>query len=301
MAGEVFTSTIANQLKDTLDGVVLDPTDIMECMGDYFEEGSMRDAFVDDLEMGGMGLLSNKPDGTEIQAGTVREGFLQRYTALTLAGKLIITEEAMDDGKYPEAIDMGRHLLRAQKLTVEYDAALVLARATNTAYVGGDGVTLANTAHTLPNGGTWSNMFATAQSPSRVALSNGIAQLMGYPGEDGYLSPVMPKTVVHPKEQWATWKGILGSTLDPVDGNFARINAVKAEYDIKPVCVPYWSNTTTNWYIGTNAKRGLRFLWRKKPSKRTWVDNDHMVMKHARTMRYALGWTNARCMLFSNA
>lgn len=301
MAGEVFTSTIANQLKDTLDGVVLDPTDVHECMTEYFEEDTMSDAFVDDLEMGGMGLFSTKPEGSEIQAGTVREGFLKRYTAMTLAGKLLITQEAMEDGKYPEAINMSRHLLRAQKLTVEYDAALVLSRATNTSFVGGDGVTLANTAHTLPNGGTWSNMFATAQSPSRVALSNGIAQLMGYPGEDGLISPVEPKGIVCPKEQWATWSGILGSEMDPVDGNFARINAVKKKYKLDQTVVPYWTNTTTNWYIQTKVKRGLRFLWRVKPSTKTWVDNDHTVMKHARRMRYALGWTNARCMLWSNS
>lgn len=301
----VFQSTIANQLKDTLDGVQVDTADGLEAEAvykDYMDEGNMPDAYLDDLEMGGMGLLSEKAEGTEIQLGTVSEGFLKRYLPRVLAGKLIITAEAMDDGKYPEAIDMARHLKRSGILTREYDSVSIWARATNTSYLGGDGVTLASTAHTLPNGGTFSNMLGTAAAPSRIALTNAFAQLMQYPGLDGLITPVKPKAVVYPVQQWGVWEGILGSKMSPEAGNFSQINVINKNYsNLKLIPVPFWTNTTTNWSVLTDAKKGLRFLWRRKPKTRTWVDNDNDVMKYSYSQRYAIGWTNARSILFSNA
>lgn len=305
MASTVFTSTIANQLKDTLDGVLVDKTDGIESKAvykKYMDVGNMADAYIDDLEMGGMGLLSEKPEGTEIQTGTIREGFLKRYTPRVLAGKLIITREAMDDGKYPEAIDMARHLKRSGLLTIEYDCAILLGRATNSSYVGGDGVPLASTAHTLPNGGTFSNKLGTPASPSRIALTNAIAQLDHYPGMDGLITPVEATDVVFPSEQWGVWDGIFASEKSPEPGNFAETNAIKRnESQINQVRVPFWTATTTQWFLKTNAPKGLRFLWRRKPSTRTWVDNDNDVMKHSYSQRYALGWTNARGVLWSDA
>ena len=301
----VFTSTEANQLKDTLDGVLTDDADGLEAGAvykKYMEVGNMPDAYLDDLEWGGPGLLAEKPEGQEIASLAMREGFLKRYVPRVMAGKILITEEAMDDNKYPESINMSRHLKRSGILTREYDCALILARATNTSYVGGDNVTLANTAHTLPNGGTFSNMLGVASAPSRIALTNAVSQLMHYPGLDGLITPIQPKKVVFPSEQWGVWEGIMGSTLDPTPGNLAEINVIKKNYSgLQLVNVPFWTNTQTNWMIITDAEKGLRFLWKRKARTRTWVDNDNEVMKHSYSQRYATGWTNARAFLFSNA
>lgn len=305
MSSTVFTSTIANQLKDTLDGVLTDDSDGIDggaIYPKYMDVGSMKDAYLDDLEMGGMGLLSEKAEGTEIATGTIREGNLKRYLPRVLAAKLIITREAMDDGKYPESINMARHLKRAGVLTPEYDCAIMLGRITNTAYPGGDNVPLSSASHTLPNGGTFSNKLGTAAAPSRIALTNAIAQLDHYPGFDGLISPTMPKAVVFPSEQWGVWDGIFRSEKDPTPGNFAETNAIKANNGgMEQIRVPFWTATTTGWFIKTNAEKGLRFLWRRKPSTRTWVDNDNDVMKHSYSERYALGWTNARGILHSDA
>lgn len=301
----VFTSTIANQLKDTLDGVLTDDSDGLEggaVYKKYMDVGNMKDAYLDDLEMGGPGLLAEKAEGTEIQALQIREGFLKRYLPRVLAGKLVITQEAMEDGKYPESINMARHLKTSGVLTPEYDCAIMLGRATNASFVGGDNVPLASTAHTLPNGGTFSNKLGTAAAPSRIALTNAIAQLMHYPGMHGLIVPVRPKMVVYPSEQWGVWRGIMGSEKSPEAGNFAEINVIKADYGDITLCpVPFWVSTTTQWFIKTDAPKGLRFLWRRKPATRTWVDNDNMVMKHAFSERYAIGWTNARGVLWSDA
>ncbi len=301
----VFQSTIANQLKDTLDGVQTDSSDGLESKATYKKFVSVKnmpDAYLDDLEMGGPQLMSVKAEGTEIQPMTLNEGNLVRYIPRVVAGKIIITEEAMDDGKYPESVNMSRHLKRSGVLTVEYDWGIYLGRATSTAQLGGDGVPWASTAHTLPGGGTFSNMLGTAAALSRVALTNAFAQLMQYPGYDGLISPVRPKCVVYPVQLWGTASQIKNSTMAPEAGNFSATNNIKDEYgDLDWIPEPFWTATTTKWFVGTDAEKGFRHLWKKKYSTRTWVDNDNMVMKHAASQRYAIGHTNARGMLFSDA
>lgn len=302
---EVFQSTIANQLKDTLDGVQTDKSDGLEAKATYkkfVEVGNMPDAYLDDLEMGGPQLMSVKAEGTEIQSMSLNEGTLTRYIPRVLAGKIVITQEAMDDGKYPESINMSRYLKRSGVLTIEYDWGIYLGRATSTAQLGGDGVPLASTAHTFPGGGTFSNMLGTAAALSTVSLTNAFAQLMQYPGLDGLISPVLPKAVVYPVQLWGTAMTIKNSTMDPSTGNFTATNVIKDEYgNLEWIPEPFWTNTTTKWVVKTDAEKGLRHLWKRKYSTRTWVDNDNQVMKHAASQRYAIGHTNARGILFSDS
>lgn len=292
-------------LKDTLDGVQYDKSDGLEAKAVYkkfVDVGNMPDAYLDDLELGGPQLMSVKSEGTEIQSMTLNEGNLTRYLPRVVAGKIVITEEAMDDNKYPESINMSRHLKRSAVQTVEYDWGIYLGRATSTSQLGGDGVALASTAHTLPGGGTFSNMLGTAAALSTVALTNAFAQLMQMPGYNGLISPIRPKAIVYPVQLWGTAMTIKNSTMDPASGNFSATNVIKDEYgSLEWIPQPFWTATTTKWFVQTDADKGLRHLWKKKYSTRTWVDNDNMVMKHAGSQRYAIGHTNARGILFSDA
>lgn len=300
----VFTSSIANSLKLTLQEIVDDDSDGYEdslIMKMWCEEDKMSDNFVDDLEMGGPGLASEKPEGTEVQAGSIKEGYLTRYLARTFGLKLIVTEEAMEDAKYPKAISAARRLKRALYKTIDIDATNILVRAFNSAYVGGDSVSLSSTAHTLPQGGTFSNQMATPQSPSRAAVIVATTQMRKFPGHDGLTEGYEPKAVIHPVDQWAAWDVILHSTHAPEPGEFNAINVVQSTLDIEAVPNKYWSNTTTNWIMKTNCDNGPKFLWRRRPKSRTWVDNDQELMKYSISARWARGWSDPRSVLCVNA
>jgi len=304
MAGTVFTSTIANSLKETLNVIVDDKTDNVEgslIMKKWCDELSMKDNYEDDLEMGGPGLASDKPEGTELALGTLREGFLTRYLARTYGLKLIITEEAMEDAKYDKAIAAAKRLKRSMYKTIDIDATALLMRMFNSSYVGGDGVSLGSSSHTLPHGGTWSNILATPMSPSRMAFIVATTQMRQYPGHDGITEGVEPKKVLCPTAQWAVWRGIVGSSHAPEAGEFNEINVVNQDFDIEVVPIKYWTNSTTNWAILTDSENGLNFRFRRKPRSNTWVDNDNMVMKYGISARWARGWSDARCILGSNA
>src|SRR3990167_3217307 len=223
----IFSSDIFNYFKETLDEIVDDR------MGDnesklvckkWAKMDSMDEAYTDDLEMGGPGLATQTDEGEELNVGSVREGFLTRYTPRKFALKLIVTDEAMEDNKYPEPLGLAKRLDRAIYKTFDVDMTNILIRAQNASYTGGDGVPLASASHTLPHGGTWSNTLATPLAPSRIALITAISLLKKFPGHDGTTEGVEAKKIVHPTEQWGVWGGILGSDMAPEPGNFAEIN-----------------------------------------------------------------------------
>lgn len=295
----VFTSTIANSLKETLEGIIDDPKDGLEAkavFSKWMTVESMGDNYIDYLEMGGPGLIAEKSEGVEMSMGEITEGVLYRTYATTFAMKLVITEEAMEDGKYPEAIDLARRLKRAGWKTVDVETTYILIRGFDTNFPGGDGVPLWSASHPLPSGGTFSNLMAVPMSPSRAAVIVARAQAKKYPGHDGVTEGVMLEKVVHPVEQWGVWQGIVQSTHAPEPGNFNEINVVN-KMGLELVENQYWNTTTTNYAFLTDADKGICFHWRRRFRSRTWVDNDQEMMKHGISARWGRNWYDPRCTL----
>lgn len=295
----VFTSTIYDALKETLDEVVDDDLDGYEKKSQFTkwcEIKTMDDWYEDDIDMGGLGLPSEKAEGQEIPKGTIKEGYITRYISRTFALGLIISEEAMEDNKYPKIISAARRLKRSMWKGADIDATSMLVRMENTAYVGGDGQPLSSLTHTLAHGGTFSNRMAVPMSPSHAALVNACTQVMQYPDHSGIVEGYNIKRILCPVAQWAVWKGLMGSALRPDDGNFAEINVFE-EMDIGVIPLKYWTNTTTNWVAQTDADNGLNFRWRRRPRSSNWVDNDHTMAKYGITARWARGWSDPRGVL----
>lgn len=301
---EIFTSTAALALKDTLEGIDTD---------EHGSEGSkavftkwmtvknMTDNYIEYYEIAGSGLAGEKPEGESIPLGTIVEGPLTRFNARTYGQRMIVSDEALEDMKYDKVIMAAKRNNRSLWKLADFDATLTLVRATNTSFVGGDGQPLASTAHVLPGGSTYSNMLATAMSPSKASLVIANAQLMQMVGHDNLIDGVEAKKAVYPVQQWGVWREILGSTNDPTPGAFNAINPINRDLSITPVPVKYWTNTTTNWALITDADLGLMWFWRRKPKSNTWVTEDKTMMNYAITARWSRGWVNPRCILFSNA
>src|SRR6188768_544301 len=171
----VFTSTISDGLKLTLDEVVDDNLTTYKSkliMPKWMKQSNMEDNYEDDLEMAGPGLAAEKSEGAEMQAGSIQAG---------------------------------ARLPRAMYKTVDIDATTLLQRAVNPLYTGGDGVSLANIAHPLPGGGVFSNLMTTPMSPSRIAVATATTQMRKFPGHDGTIEGVEPVANLCPEEQWYIW------------------------------------------------------------------------------------------------
>ena len=302
-AGPIFTSTVATNLLPILSDIIDDKSDGIEgglVMKRYFEESSMSKAYDIDLEMGGTGLASEKPEGNELAIGNIFEGKQTTYYARTFGLKFIVTDEAKEDSQYQEVLKLARRGKRAMFKTVEYDAAAVLSRGWNSSFVGGDGVSLFSASHTLPNGGTFSNNMATPMTPSRQAVSVARAQAQHLVGHDGLIEGYTLKKVLFPSEQYFVWRGICESEYAPDPGIFNEINVVK-RMALEPVEVKYWTSTTTNSIFLTDAENGLKWKWRKRPFQKTWMDNDQGVEKFGFYARWVRLWSDARCAIGNQA
>jgi hypothetical protein len=297
-----MTSVIANELQKNLSRVITDDTDGVASsidMPKYCDERKLDGAWEEDQEIGGIGLAVEMSEGSEIPAGSIREGFATRYNLRKFGMRLIVTEEAIADNRYPEAIVAAKRLKRAIWKTIDIDAALMLARAFNTDYTIGDGVAFCSASHTLPKGGTFSNLIATAMSPSHAAVSIARTQAGSMPSQDGLREGYKLKQVLFPIDQQTVWEQLLGSTMVPEAGNFAAINVVH-KMKLEPVPVLQWTNTTTNYIYTTDAEDGLNFRWGWKPRSRSWVENSHEVMQYSVTGRWTRGMSNARGILGCN-
>lgn len=300
----VMTTSMAfRTLKATLDAIITDPTDNVEKnvrAKKYMEVGSMTDHYEDELENGGPGLLSERDEGQALEVGTLYEGSVTRYISRKFGKIGELTDELEDDGRYNgRYINFSKRLKRAGWKTVDVDCANIWNRAANTAYVGGDGLPLASASHTIPGGGTFSNTLATPMSPSRTALITVIQNCLLLPGHDGLTEGYNVKKVVHPVAQWGAWKGILGS--DKVPESAANEINVVSGMGIEQVDVPFWSASTTNWGVITDAQEGLKLKWKKRFSSKTWVEDRTEIICHKTSGRWARGWSNARAVYFSNA
>jgi len=291
----VFTGTIFSGLKKTLNKVIVDKT-VREnlVMPRFMKEMTQNDHYEDDLQVGGPGLLTEKPEGQEMDTGTIKEGYTTRYIVRTYARKMIISQEAMEDNKYPEIIDAAKRLNRAAWKTVDIDAANVLVRGWNTAYTGGDALPLFNTSHTLPHGGTFSNTMATPVAPSRTAVITARSAVKKLPGLDSITEGYDLTKIVCPTEQWGVWEGIIYSDMSPDPGNYSEINVVKRSLNLELVTNQYWDNTTTNYCFLTDYHCPLVWRWKIKPVSSTWTENDNTVMKYGIRYRSTRGWSDPR-------
>lgn len=291
----VSVSTVAKNLKRTLRVIVTDPeygaSKFMA--GKYFDTRSSGDAFEDDQEYAGLGLASQVAEGEELPVAAIRAGFSQRYIHNKFGIRMVVTEEAVEDNKYPKAIDEGKRLTRALWKTADIDAALVLVRAWNANFVGGDGVPLFSTAHPLAKGGTFSNTLATPLAPNKASVTVMTTAIRKLPSNDGVTEGFVPKKVLCPMDQWAEWRELTGSARDITPGAFNAVNIVK---DLSLEVVPniYWSNTATNWAMTTDCEEGLIWFWRRRPRSRTWMENSAENIHNSISARWSRGWTNPR-------
>jgi len=301
--GTVSLSTVWDTLKNTIDTIVDDSNTKWEAKADFtkwMEQRSMSDAYEDDLEMAGPGLASEVSETVEIPVGDLREGSIYRYTARKFGLKMVVSEEAVADSKYQNVFRFTDRLSRSLWKTADIDAANILVRATDSNYVGGDGVVLGSASHTLAEGGTYSNLMSTAMSPSAAAVGIATSAIRKQVGHDGQVEGYEPTAVMFPTEQWKLWAELTESSMAPEGGNYAKINVVKG-LNLKTIPIRQWSNTTTNYCFLTDAPDQPNWRWRQKPEKRSWLVNDNQVMYYSVHARWANGYSDPRAFYFVNA
>ena len=261
---------------------------------DLFDMESSSRAYEEDVGTTGFGLAQIKPEGHGLSYDEESQAFVTRYAHVVYALGFVVTREIYEDDQY-DVVGKRRAeaLAFSMRQTKEIVAANVYNRAFNASYIGGDGVSMINSAHPNYSGGTYSNELGTPSDLSEAALEQACIDIMKYTNDRGLRISVMPQTLHIPVDTMFIAKRILDS-----DGRVATadndLNALKAMGKFRSVQVNHYFTDTNAWFIRTNVKNGLKCFQRREMAFGIDNDFDTENAKYKASERYSFGWTDPR-------
>ena len=242
----------------------------------------------------GFGAAPELPDGMPVtyQAGGVL--FNARYVYKVYGLAFALTKVLVEDGDH---ISIGqtyaKHLAQSLIETKETLCANILNRAFNSSFVGGDGVSLVNSAHPIASG-TFSNVLTTAANLSQTSLEQMLIQIRNAIDNNGKRIRLTPTKLVLSPSNVFQGEVLLKSVLRAGTGN----------NDINPINSMGMINggqanlsrltSTTAWWVQTDAKVGLQLMMRRKLEKSMEGDFETDSMRYKATERYIPNWTDPR-------
>ena len=258
----------------------------------YETEKSER-SFEEETKLSGFSAAPVKAEGTSISYDNAQEAFTARYNHETIALGFSITEEAIEDNLYDSlSARYTKGLARAMAYTKQVKAAAVLNNAYNAAYVGGDGVSLLNSAHPLVNGGTNANTPSTAADLNETSLENAVIQIAAWTDERGLLIAARPKKLIVPPALMFVATRLLDTELR-VGTNNNDINALKNNGSVpEGYTVNHFLTATNAWFLTTDVPNGLKHFERTPLQNSMDGDFDTGNVRYKSRERYSFGWSD---------
>ena len=166
----------------------------------FSTEDSQR-AFEEEVLITGFGGAPTKTEGGSVDFDQATKSYTSRYTHDTIALAFAITEEAVEDNLYDS---LGKRytkaLAKSMANTKEVKGADVLNNAFSSDHVGGDGVSLINTAHVLAGGGTAANRAVSMADLNETSLEDALIDIGGFTDDRGLQISVQAEKLVVPSE-----------------------------------------------------------------------------------------------------
>jgi len=245
----------------------------------------------------GLPLAGIKDQGAAVDNADPYQGYQKEMVNTTYGLGAAVTREMYDDDQYNYINGIPKMLARSARQTEETLAWNIINRAQNAAYVGPDGVTLANASHPLVRGGTMSNQLAVAADLTQTSAETMIQQVLDAVDDDNLKIMLTPKALVVPTAISIRAEKILGS--DQVTGsNDNDKNVIRNRMQI--IVSPYITDSDS-WFIATNMPEGEGFVWQSRRKIEFTRDQefDTENLKFKMTWRSDVSWINFRCMYYS--
>ena len=264
---------------------------------EIFTAESSDRAFEEEVMLTGFAGAAIKQEGAGVQFDQASEAYTSRYTHQTIALAFAITEEAIEDNLYDRlASRYTRALARSMSQTKQTIAANVLNNGFDTSgsFNGGDGVSLLNASHPLANGGTFSNILATAADLNETSLEQSLIDIAGFVDERGLKIALQGRKLIIPKELQFTAERVLKSPLRTATAD----NDINAMMNMGMIPEGYRVNhfltDTDAFFIITDAPNGLKEFVRSPIKTAIEGDFDTGNVRFKARERYSFGWSDPR-------
>ena len=265
----------------------------------YTTETSDR-AFEEEVMLAGFASAPTKQEGAGVVFDQANETFTARYNHETIALAFANTEEAIEDNLYDRlAARYTRALARSMANTKQVKAANVLNNAQNTAFTGGDGKTLINSAHPLATGGTFSNVLTTAADLNETSLEQSLIDIQAFVDERGLKIASQGVKMIIPKELQFTAERLMKSpqrtaTADNDINAIASMGMVPQGYRVNN-----FLTDTDAFFLLTDVPNGLKMFVRSPIKTAMEGDFDTGNVRFKARERYSFGFSDPRC-IFGN-
>ena len=264
---------------------------------EIFDEESSERAFEEEVMLSGFGQAPVKGEGSAIVYDTAGESFTARYTHETIALAFAITEEAVEDNLYDKlSARYTRALARSMSNTKQVKGASVLNNAFSSSYLGGDGVSLVNSAHTTVGGGNWSNTLATAADLNETSLEQALIDISLFIDERGLKVALRGmKLIVPPALQFTVERLLKSEQRTGTADN--DINAIKSGgYMPQGFAVNHFLTDSDAWFIKTDAPNGMKHFVRSPLKTALEGDFETGNVRYKARERYSFGWSDPRAI-----
>lgn len=261
-----------------------------------FDVRTSKMNYEEDVAVSGFGLAQVKAEANAVNYDSDEQEWTKRYTHTAYALGFIVTREEMDDNLYKNrAFRRSRALAFSMRQTQEIVAALILDRATDSSYQGGDGKELLATDHPT-KAGTFSNELSDAADFSEAALEDIFIQIRNAVDSRGLKIRLQPRKLIIPPDLMFDAHRVTKSTLRSGTGD-NDTNAMR-DMGLLPdgIVVNDYVTDTDQWFVQTDCPNGLTWFNRVAVELSNDNDFDTMNAKAMAYMRFSSGWTDPRCV-----
>jgi len=264
---------------------------------EIFDTESSDRAFEEEVMLSGFGQAPIKGEGAAITYDTSGESFTARYTHDTIALAFAITEEAVEDNLYDKLSSRyTRALARSMSNTKQVKGAAVLNNAFSSSFLGGDGVSLVNSAHPTVGGGNFSNTPTTQSDLNETSLEQALIDIAAFIDERGLKIALRGmKLIINPALQF-TAERILKSEqrVSTADND---INALRSGgYLPSGFTVNHFLTDPDAFFIKTDAPNGLKHFVRSPIKTSMEGDFETGNVRYKARERYSFGWSDPRTL-----
>jgi len=237
-------------------------------------------------------LFREMQEGEEYTYKRSKQGSSKTFTHSKWGLGVSISEEMIEDGKFDLAADMVRKLAKSARTTQEINAINLFNNAFSTTLTS-DGLSLCNSAHTLPSGLTYRNQLSTAADLSPTMLDQMLSDFRTqFLGDSGIVyDAIMPRLLlVHPTKMLYAME-VCKSDLraDTADNN---MNSLKLS-NLKVVTSPYLTDEDATFLLADPSQHGGRLVIRKALGTANKAEFDTDTIKYKASFRESLGFTEA--------
>ena len=260
---------------------------------EIYETETSERSFEEETKLSGFSAAPVKNEGSAISYDNAQEAWTARYNHETIALGFSLTEEAIEDNLYDSlSARYTKALARAMAYTKQVKAAAVLNNGFSSAYVGGDGVSLFNSAHPLVSGGTNSNVPSTPADLNETSLEAAVIQISLWTDERGLLIAAKPKKLIVPTSLQFVATRLLETELR-VGTTDNDINALKNNGSVaEGYTINHFLTDTNGWFLTTDVPNGMKHFVRTPLSQSMDGDFDTGNVRYKSRERYSFGWSD---------